>query len=521
VFPDALHRSAKLYPAKAAVVCGTDRLAYRDVDARANRLANALVGLGLAPGARVALLLDNSTVYWEIYFGIARAGLCCVPVNSHLSAREVDGILADCAASVLIYDDAHAGLAAELGPATDALDLQRIRLAGSEATAELPGRDYRQLLEVASAGSPGDLMPLDGDALIVYTSGTTGRPKGVVLPHRSVVANGLSQVLAHGQRHDDRFITATPLYHLAGAARVQAAAIAGGTHLVMEKFEPDRFLRFAEDESATSALLVATMARKVLEALSEGDYDLSSWRTVCHGAAPTSFDVLARLCELMPVGHFVGWGLTEGGTFLTVLSPDDYRTADGVGERLNSVGRDAINAEVVILGDDGKELSTPGERGRLAVRSDRMMSRYWNQAETTAQVLREGWVLTDDIAYADDDGFLYVVDRRTDMIISGGVNIYPREIEDAFEAHPAVLEAAVIGIPDEVWGEAPLALVVMRRAETVTAAELDAHARELLATFKVPREIVFVDDLPRNSVGKVTKQELRKEHWRGFDKQVN
>jgi acyl-CoA synthetase (AMP-forming)/AMP-acid ligase II len=519
VFPDALHRSAKLYPDKIAVATPDAGLAYRDADERANRLANALPGLGLRAGDRVALLVGNSVHYWELYFGLARAGLACVPLNTHLTATEAGYILADSGAAALIYDSGRAPLVEELAAGALLADVRRLVAIGAKGA---DGPSYEDLLAQAAPAPPGLEVSSDATALIVYTSGTTGQPKGVMLSHRALFGDGLSQVLGHYQRHDDRFITATPLYHLAAAARVHAVAIAGGTQLVLEDFDPELLLRFAEREAATSTLLVATMARKVLEALKGGSFDLRSLRSVVHGAAPTPFEVLVEICERLPVGQYVGWGLTEGGTFLTVLRPDEYRDPDGgINRRLTSVGRDAVNAEVILVDDDGRIVTEPGVPGEMAVRSDRMMTGYWNRPESTAEALRGGWLHTGDVAHADESGFLYIVDRKKDMIISGGVNIYPLEIERVLETHPGVLEVAVIGVPDEKWGETPLAVVVARPGHHLAEAELLAHARQSLAGFKAPRRVQFVDNLPRNSVGKVAKAELRKEYWKGYEKQVN
>jgi acyl-CoA synthetase (AMP-forming)/AMP-acid ligase II len=519
MFPDALRRSARLYPDKIAVATTNERLIYREADTRGNRLANALRGLGLNAGDRIALLVGNSVHYWELYFGIARAGFACVPINTHLTAAEAGFILTDSGATTLIYDGARAGLVEEMGGATllaGVRHLIAIDKKGSDA------RAYEELLSDAAGTPPALEVNQESASLLVYTSGTTGQPKGVVLSHRALFGDGLSQVLGHYQRHDDRFITATPLYHLAAAARVHAVAIAGGTQLVLEDFDPELLLTFAEKERATSTLMVATMARRILEVLETRSFDLSSLRSVVHGAAPTPFEVLVAICERLPVGHYVGWGLTEGGTFLTSLHPDDYRDPDGkINRRLTSVGREAVNAEVILIDDDGKVVTGTGERGELVVRSDRMMTGYWNQPDNTAEVLRDGWLHTGDVAHADDEGFLYIVDRKKEMIISGGVNIYPLEIEKVLEAHPGVLEVAVIGVPDKKWGETPMAVVVPRPGHHLQEEELVAFAKHSLAGFKVPRQVRIVDRLPRNSVGKVAKSELRKEHWQGYEKQVN
>src|SRR6202158_2156171 len=491
MFPDALRRSARLYPEKVAVATPSQRLTYRAADTRANRLAKALRGLDLQGGDRVSLLVGNSVHYWELYFGIARAGFACVPINTHLTAAEAGFILADSGATTLIYDDARAGLVEEIVAAGLLAKLRHLVAIGKKG---IDGPAYEEVLRDAAGTRPELDVDPDSASLLVYTSGTTGQPKGVVLSHRAVFGDGVSQGLGHYQRHDDRFITATPLYHLAAAARVHAVAIAGGTPLVLEGFDPELLLVFAEKERATSTLMVATMARKILEVLETRTFDLSSLRSVVHGAAPTPFEVLVAVCERLPVGHYVGWGLTEGGTFLTALQPEDYRDADGkINRRLTSVRRDCINAEGILVDDNGTVVTEPGERGELVVRSDRMMTGYWNRPESTAEVLRDGWLHTGDVAHADDAGFLYIVDRKKEMIISGGVNIYPLEIEKGLEGHPGVLEVAVIGVPDKKWGETPMAVVVPRPGYQLQEEELVAFAKHSLAGFKVPRQIRIVD----------------------------
>ncbi len=531
---DFLRRAARLHPRKAAVLLPSgESTVYAAIHERANRLANALVqGLGLAPGERLAILLENGPAYWEVYFAAARAGVVAVPINTHLTPAEMTYIVQDAGVSALIHDGAMATQTSALLEQVRGGSLRAVIAHGS-STAGGSGSaswSYEELLSRASSQPPSVPVLPETPLLQIYTSGTTGQPKGVVLSHRAMVGNAQAQALAHYLRHDDVFLTATPLYHLAAAARVFAVCLVGASQYVVPKFEPAQLLALVEEQGVTSTLLVATMAREVLDALEQREYDLRALRSVCHGAAPTPIEVLQAAVERLPAEHYVGWGLTEGGVFLTALRPDEYLTVRG-GEprRLASAGREVAGAEVNVLNPDG-QIPAPGEPGEMVVRSDRLMTGYWNRPDETADVLRdleiEGqpaatWLLTGDVAYADEDGFLYIVDRKKEMIVSGGVNVYPSEIEQVLTSHPSVREAAVVGVPNERWGEVPRAFVVLEPDAPLTADSALAYCREHLARFKVPAAVEFVDTLPRTSVGKIAKAELAAPYWRGYTKRVN
>ncbi len=530
---DALRRAARLHPSKAAVLeLGDQRTTYAVMDERANRLANALGqhGIGLAPGERLAIVLENGPAYWEGYFGAARAGVVVVPINTHLTPTEMAYVIEDADASALLYDAPSAAPAAALLERVGRSPRRATIAIGSAVDAAVEGRQYEALLAEASPRPPRVLVGEDSPLLQIYTSGTTGQPKGVVLSHRAMLANAQAQVLGHYLRHDDVFLTATPLYHLAGAARIFATCLVGATQYVVPTFEPDQMLELVEREGVTGTLLVATMARALLDALDERAYDLRSLRSVCHGAAPTPLEVLQAAVERLPAEHYVGWGLTEGGVFLTALRPDEYLPArGGAARRLASAGRELSGAEVNVLGPSG-QVAAPGEPGEMVVRSDRMMTEYWKRPAETAEVLREleidglppaSWLLTGDVAYADEDGFLYIVDRKKAMIVSGGVNVYPREIEQVLSAHPAIREVAVVGIPSERWGEVPRAFIVRRSGMPLTEAQVLEYCRERLARFKVPAAVEFRETLPHTAIGKVAVAELAEPYWRGYAKRVN
>jgi acyl-CoA synthetase (AMP-forming)/AMP-acid ligase II len=494
---DLLIRAAELYPAHPAVVCGTRNLTWSQLRDRSFQLAGRLQDEGVKRGSRVAALQANELETSEIAWALAELGAVMVPMSARLAAAEV----------AFIVGDAGADLALVSSGLEDRLDGTPTRVIVSG------GGDYEAYLAQATPTEPAELESDSDIALQLYTSGTTGRPKGVLLSQRSSIQNALTTLAAQQLRHEDVFMTATPLTHAAGGTRIFTLAIDGLTHVVVPKFDPGDWFRIVARERVTATILIAPMMRAIIEHPDLAGADVSSLRLIVYGAAPTPVELLEAAMQKLPtVGFFGAYGLTEGHPQLTVLTPEEHHrfAADPtLRRRLGSIGRAGPGVRIWPADSEGRRLP-PGEPGELMVRSTKSMDGYWNNPAATEEAFRDGWLATGDVGYLDDDGYIFLVDRKKEMLISGGFNVYPSEIERAMRAHEGVREVAVVGIPDASWGEVPVAFVVAQPGRTVEEAELRAICERELARYKHPREIHMIEALPRNETGKILKQELKR-----------
>ncbi|GAA4555185.1 long-chain fatty acid--CoA ligase [Pseudonocardia xishanensis] len=469
------------------------------------RLAAALDGLGVAAGDRVGVLALNSDRYHEYLFAVPWAGAVLNPVNVRWSPQEIAFSLRDSDTRVLLVDDTFAGLVPALR--ADTPRLRTVIHCGDGPTPE-GTLSYEDLVAghepVADARrGPEDL------AGIFYTGGTTGRSKGVMLSHANLVASALGSAasgvfLGPG----GRLLHVAPMFHLADLAAWSARCLLGGTHVILPSFTPAGMLAAVETERVTEVLLVPTMIQMLVDDPAAGDADLSSLRRVIYGASPISEAVLDRASRVLPNCEFTqAYGMTELSPVATLLSPQDHRDA----VRRRSAGRAAPHSDVRIV--DPEDVEVPlGEVGEIVVRGGHVMMGYWERPEETAQALRNGWMHTGDGGRMDADGYVHVVDRIKDMIISGGENVYSVEVENALAKHPGVASCAVIGVPDEEWGERVHAVVVLAAGAQVEPEELRAHVRAQIAGYKTPRSVEFVDALPMSGAGKILKRELRARH---------
>ena len=490
-------------PEHPALVCGVQRLTYGGLDALANRTANALAARGLAAGGRVALLLPNGVEFFAVTNAAAKLGALAVPINYRWRRDELGYVLADSGATVLVVD---AAFLAEVEPAL--------------ATAGWPGREgvlvigdapawpsFATAIAAAAPSPPAGALAQSGYNLVIYTSGTTGRPKGVVHPHIDPRIGFEAQralVEMWGFRPDDVHLMVGPAYHTMPGAYVAQHLFVGATSVLMEKFDAEECLRLIAAERVTTSAMVPAHFIRILE-LPEAvrrRYDLSSIRKIMHAAAPCPPDVKRRIMQVFPpdsVWEF--YGATEGPG--TIISPDEWLRKPG------SVGRPWPGVTVKIFADDDRECA-PGEVGTIYLSSrSGARFRYHNAEEKTASAFRGDYFTVGDMGYVDADGYLYISDRKHDMIISGGVNIYPLEVEHVLITHPDVVDVAVVGIPDARWGEALVAVVERRKGAALTGPALQAWSRERMADYKVPRRVELVDELPRDPNGKVLKRFLR------------
>jgi long-chain acyl-CoA synthetase len=487
-------------PGALAVVDGDRRLTYAALDERARRVGNALLAAGLKQGDRVAVVLGNRLEYPEIAAGIARVGMEMVPINPRLVTGEADYITGHSEARAVILDDALSEMMAPV-VATHAPHLT-LSIGGTQL-----GADYEAALTDATAADAGIEVDENAPFCVAYTSGTTGRPKGVQISHRSRSLTFYGTALEWGLGPGRRTIAVAPMYHGAGFAFGYGALHVGGELWMLRAFDPPALLDMIVSAHAQSVFLVPTHAQMIrsLEHDEIARRDTSSLETLYFNAAPMPHPLKEWVAETFPhVGLHELYGSTEAGIVSNCRPADVLR-------KTGSVGPPWFMTEVRVVDDDGVPVA-PGGTGELFSRSPFLMNGYLKDPEATAACTTDdGFLTAGDIAHVDEDGFLYIVDRKKDMIISGGVNIFPREIEDVLVTHAAVREVAVVGLPSEKWGEAVTAIIVAD-GTAPTGDELEAHCRGALAAFKVPRRYEFVAALPRNAAGKILKRELREKY---------
>ncbi len=510
----ALRRNHQQIPNAIATIAGERRHTWRQLTERVARLAGGLQALGVAPGERVAVIGLNSDRHLEIFFAVPWAGGVIVPINYRWSAAEIAFSLSDSGTRVLCIDHAFWHLVAPLRELVEhPLTIICIddALAGGDAVHDVLIDGHAEVEEFLNTS--------DSLSGIFYTGGTTGRSKGVMLSHGNHVANTLQYVTMVGAVQDTIYLHAAPMFHIADALYVYAITHIGGTHVFIPRFEPAACARALQDHAVTDIILVPTMIQMLLEQPGFKDFDLSRLQRMFYGASPmpeaVALDLLAKLpwvaaCQL--------YGQTETAPLLTALV-SRYHTAES--GRLRSAGRALPATELLIVDDEGRELPR-GEVGEIVVRSPNVMLGYWGREDATREALRDGWLHTGDAAYMDEEGFIFISDRLKDMIISGGENVYSTEVENAMYQHPDVAQCAVIGVPDDKWGERVHAIVVARAGTNPAPAALIAHCRALIADYKCPRSVSFQDEpLPLSGAGKVLKTELRKPFWAGRGRQVN
>jgi acyl-CoA synthetase (AMP-forming)/AMP-acid ligase II len=505
---DITLRNAQLYPNRTAVVFDNRRSTYAQFAARAFRLANSLLAHGLVRQERVAVLAPNCVEYFEVFAACESANLIIVNMNHRLSAKELTEICRDCEPSVLIFHAQFEQVAGELLRAVSTLRMA-IGIGGVAHAAE----DYEAVLASGSAAPP-DVAINDRDvAYLIYTSGTTGRPKGVMLSHAAIVDS--ARCISHegGARSADVMLIVMPLFHIGGRIEHLAFAILGATIVLHGAFDAAAILRSIAAEKVTAAHLAPIMVQRLLDCADLAATDTSSLRCIHYASAPMPVPVLRR--AIAAFGPILGqvYGMTEC-IIASLLTPAQHVLDGSEAEvkRLSSAGQAFLGCTIRIVGPDGTDAAI-GEIGEILVRGPGLMNGYWNNSTATVAALRGGWMHTGDLGYFDTENFVFVVDRKKDMIISGGENIYSWEVEEALRAHPAVAEAAVIGVPDPEWGESVKAFVVPRAPAKPSADELIAHVRSLVASYKKPRTIEFVDGLPRLFNGKIDKKALRAPFW--------
>jgi long-chain acyl-CoA synthetase len=511
---EMINGNAQRYPDKIAFVVEDGGPTYREVNERINSLVHALTDLGVRKGDRVGILAYNCPQYFEVV-GLAKAGRVCVPLNWRSVARELSYLINNSEISTLIVESEF----------VDVVQSIRHDLDGVEnlicLDAEVEGMlNYEELIRQFPPDEATDKVERDDPCILFYTSGTTGRPKAAVHAHRSLVADS---TLPHRRLGpDDKVLCVMPFFHVGGlAAHLVAAFAAGATIVIHKKFDETQVLEAIEREGLTYIFLVPAMIIRLLEHPNLSRYDLSTLHTVGYTGAPMPLEALRKGVRLLGDVFVQEFGQTETMN-MTVLKREDHRLEGSPKElkRLESAGKPLKEGELRIVDERGRDVPV-GVPGEIIARSERNMKGYWRLPEETAKTIRDGWLHTGDVGKMDEDGYVYVVDRQKDMIISGGENIYPREVEEVLYMHPAVLEAAVVGVPDEKWGESVKALILLRPGSEVSEEEIIEFCKQHMASYKKPRSVEFWDDFPRTGSGKIKKGEIREWYWQGYEKRVH
>jgi len=515
VIPDYLEKNARHYPNKTAVkVVGDRSCTFSELRERVYRLANGLLEMGLKKGDRVAILAENCFEYPEMYYGIGKAGGMAMPLNFRLAPPEVSHLTNESGARILIVQDRYADLVQSLKP--ELKDVEQYVCIGDTPDGML---NYDGLLASAPATNPGIEIGMEDLFCLMHTGGTTGVPKLTMLTHRNLVNCAMVWIVECGFSYGDVFTIISPLSHVGASWPLFFNFILGNTFVILKRFDVDEMLKTIEQDRVTSTMWMSQLIPGII---SHPDvvakrYDLSSLRIILAGAAVLPEPYLRRLLELFPgIRVCNAGGQTECGVF-TGMRLDEH--LDRAPEKLTSAGRVGINMQIKIVDENDNEVP-PGVVGELCVRGEGVMQGYWNKPEESAWSLRGGWQHTGDICKVDEDGYLYYVDRKKDMIKTGGENVYSKEVEDVLYTHPAVAGATVIGVPNEKWGEAVKGLIVLKDGEKATSEDLIAHCRKYIAGFKCPKSVEFVDSLPRTSLGKIDKQKLREPYWQGLGRKL-
>jgi len=539
VLTETLAKAVKLFPRKRAIVCGDKHWTYQEFCGRIHQLSRCLKRIGLKKDDKVAILHPNCHTFLEAYYAIPQIGAISVPINTRLSPGEIAFILQDSESKLLIADSMFRN---QLDPIRKEIrGVRKILWTGEDQGNPSPpdpparGRirrncsidlNYEEVLRREDSSAL-PAPPLDGEdiAQIYYTSGTTGRPKGVMLSHKNVTTHALGTIAEVHLTDSDVWVHVAPLFHLADAWATWAVTWVGGTHVLVKEFDARAVLETIQREKVTLTNLIPTMLNLMVNHPDAGKFDYSSLRVLLSGGAPIAPEVVRKIVEAFKCDYIQTYGMTETSPYLTlsILKEHLRKLSDEDQLRFKSkTGREFIGVELKVVDEQGKEIKRDErEVGEIIVRGDIVTKGYWKLPEETKKSIKEGWLYTGDMAVIDEEGYVTIVDRKKDMILTGGENVYSTEVENILYMFPAILECAVVGVPDQKWGEAVKAIVVLKPGQKATEQEIIQFCKERIAHYKAPKSIDFIGALPRTGSGKIHKKNLRDKYWEGFEKKVH
>lgn len=524
IITDSIKKAIKLFSQKVAVVCADRQWTYKEFYSRVNRLSNSLSDFGIRKNDKVSILHPNCHYFLEAYYGISQIGAVSVPINYRLSPEEIAFIINDSESRILISDS-------RFSEAVDSIrdkipGIKKIIWTGEKEVANKRDVIYEELIKAIDSEKGFDEVISDEDpAQLYYTSGTTGRPKGVVLSHKNVMTHALGTIAELQLTDRDVWIHVAPLFHLADAWATWAITWVGGRHVLVREFEPKKVLETIEKEKVTITNLIPTMLNLMVNHPDVEKYDYSSLRVLLSGGSPIAPEVVRKIVETFKCDYIQTYGMTETSPYLTLSILKDHLKKLPKEEQLKfkaKTGREFIAVELKVVNEKGEEVKKDEkEVGEIIVKGDIVTKGYWKLPEETEKSIKNGWLYTGDLAVMDEEGYVTIVDRKKDMIVTGGENVYSTEVENVLYTHPAVLECAVIGVPDEKWGEAVKGIVVLKPGYKATAEEIIKFCKDRMAHYKAPKSIDFMDALPRTGSGKIHKKGLRDKYWEGYTKRVH
>ena len=516
-----LRRAVELYPDKVAVCSEDLRLTYTQFGERVFQLARHLRAVGIRKGDCLAILHVNRHEFLEAYFAAAQIGAILNPLNFRLSPRELAFILRDSRASLLIAARRFSEQVEQLGQSETAL--KKVLWVGEgDASKVIEGRDYEDALSRQSPESlPDPRIPDEEVAHLYYTSGTTGLPKGVMLTHKNVATHALGTIAELNLTDRDVWIHVAPLFHLADAWATFAVTWVGGRHVTVPDFDPPHVLHLIQKERVTISNMIPTMLNMLVNTEGAASYDFSSLRAILSGGASIAPEVVRKIMDVFKCDYIQTYGMTETSPYLTLsilkahledLNPEERFAYKAM------TGRPFISVDLKVVRENGEDIRADGQEvGEIIVKGDTVTPGYWNRPEETEKAFHDGWLYTGDMAVINEERYVNIVDRKKDMIITGGENVYSTEVENVLYEHPAVLEAAVIGVPDDHWGEAVKACVVLKPGQTATESDIIDFCKQNIAHYKSPKSVDFLEELPKVGSGKIFKKGLRERYLKPSD----
>jgi len=525
ILTDSLAKASKLFPHKQAIVCGGKRWTYGEFCNRVNRLSHCLRAFGIKKNDKVAILHPNCHCFLEAYFAIPQVGGISVPINYRLSPKEIAFILQDSDSKILIADSMF----------KNQVDAIRSEIRGIEKilwTGEGKENDGLIDLNYEKALRRVDFSPLPEPAIngediaqIYYTSGTTGRPKGVMLSHKNGMTHALGTIAEIHLIDGDVWIHVAPLFHLADAWATWAVTWVGGTHVLVKEFDARLVLETIQREKVTLTNLIPTMLNLMVNHPDVGKFDYSSLRVLLSGGAPIAPEVVRKIVDTFKCDYIQTYGMTETSPYLTLSILKEHLKKLPNEDQLrfkSKTGREFIGVGLKVVNDLGEEIKKDEkEVGEIIVKGDIVTKGYWKLPEETKKSIKDGWLYTGDMAVMDEEGYVTIVDRKKDMILTGGENVYSTEVENVLYMYPAILECAVVGIPDPKWGEAVKGIVVLKSGQKATEQDIIRFCKEKMAHYKAPKSIDFIEALPRTGSGKIQKKGLKDKYWEGYEKKVH